>query len=174
MKYFFLLTAMLLVTGCVSVTPSVVSYEPPTQHTVQNSTITPIEFNQVWDTMVGKLSETFFVINNIDKESRLLNISFTASDAKLYADCGRSRWVGTYNGTTNYESYQTADDAQYELYGKWGPYRNFPAVSQVNRRTDLEGRTNIYIAPVSGGTEVRVNSIYVWTVTTSGNIQGYD
>ena len=44
-----------------------------------------LPFNSAWDANVSKLSESFFVINNIRKES---NVSFSANRPSLYIDGG--------------------------------------------------------------------------------------
>jgi hypothetical protein len=124
--------------------------------------------DEVWDSLVKELSKSFFVINNIEKESRIINVSFYTDSPEDYIDCGTTSrsWSGTKNkGNINYNS---AEDSRYFVMYKWGAYNHLPAEALVHRKTSLEGRINIYVAPSGNGTLTTVNSRYIfncdWTV----------
>lgn len=153
----FLLVAVLsaLVSGCAT---STASYSPPVAPTVTNTKLVNKPFDTVWDTLVKELSSDFFVINNIDKNSRLINISFSAQKPSDYVDCGMSsRTFKNARGEQNY-SYKTADSAVFSAANDAGHVFNF------RRTSRLEGRTNIYVAPEGPGTNVTVNTKYVVSV----------
>lgn len=148
-----MLSAAFLVGGCATSTDSYMP--PPERGDIQNSKVVPQPFDHVWDQLVRKLSSDFFVINNIDKNSRLINLSFSAQRPSEYVDCGNTtRSFTNAQGTRNY-SYNTADSAIFAYANPQGQVFN------VNRRTRLEGRTNIYVAPEGVGTLVTVNTKYV-------------
>jgi hypothetical protein len=79
----------ILISGCA--TKQVAArYVPGPQTTVQNEVIVREPFSKVWDTLVRELAKSFFVINNIEKESRIINVSFFTQTPQDYADCGRT------------------------------------------------------------------------------------
>ena len=158
LKTSFLITATVIssLTGCAT---SSVNYAPPTNNQkVQNTRQIAQPFDVVWDKLVKQLSSDFFVINNIDKNSRLINLSFTAQRPSDYVDCGiTSRTFKNARGDKNY-SYNTADSSQFTSTNDQAHGFN------VRRTAKLEGRTNIYVAPEGDGTMVSVNTKYVVNV----------
>jgi hypothetical protein len=147
-----------LLTGCAT---SKVNYTPPTgAEKIQNSRVINAPFDAVWDRLVKELSSDFFVINNIDKNSRLINISFSSQRPSDFVDCGHSsRSFNNGVAEQNYE-YATAESANFSVANPSG------AVFNVRRTTKLEGRSNIYVAPEGGGTNVAVNTKYIVSVRT--------
>lgn len=142
--------------GCAT---SSIDYTPPVERKIQNSKLVQRPFDEVWDGLVKNLSSDFFVINNIDKNSRLINISFTAQTPSEYVDCGISRRkFSNARGERDF-SYKTADSAMFSTTNEMGHMFN------VRRTTRLEGRTNIYVAPESSGTNITVNTKYVLSIT---------
>ena len=152
-KMIWVLAALFLVGGCAT---SSYIYTPPTSlSTPENEVVLNEPFEVVWDRMVKNLSAEFFIINNIEKVSRLMNISFSASSPGRYVDCGRTRRTFTnLQGEQVYE-YASADSSRYTMTNARGIAFNFV------RTTKLDGRTNIYVAPEGGKTVVRVNTRYI-------------
>ena len=152
-KMIWVLAALFLVGGCAT---SSYIYTPPTSlSTPENEVVLNEPFEVVWDRMVKNLSADFFVINNIEKVSRLMNISFSASSPGRYVDCGRTRRTFTnLRGEQVYE-YAAADSSRFALTDDRGIAFN------IVRTTKLDGRTNIYVAPEGGKTVVRVNTRYI-------------
>lgn len=150
------LSAICLASGCATST----NYTPPTKVGVVNSAKVDRPFDAVWDQLVRELSSDFFVINNIDKSSRLINISFSSNRPSDFVDCGstaRSSNSMFANGVTRY---MTADSVNYRTA------TNLGQPIDVNRITKLDGRTNIYVAPDGTGTSVVVNTKYVLDIRT--------
>jgi hypothetical protein len=156
-----LVTSIILLTGCAAT--SSVNYSPPTETKTQNSKTVQKSFDEVWDRLVKQLSSDFFVINNIDKSSRLINLSFTSNTPSKFVDCGyTSRGFKNPQGERAY-NYQTADSAAFSYVAPNG----FPLNAQ--RNTKLEGRTNIYIAPEGKDTLISVNTKYVVSVNLTAS-----
>lgn len=153
-----LMLSVLMLAGCAT---SSISYVPPSDRRVINTMTVNQSFDQVWDRLVRQLSSDFFVINNIDKNSRLINVSFTTKRPSDFVDCGvTTRQFKNARGDQNY-TYNTADSASFTHANQQGHVFN------VNRNTTMEGRTNIYVAPEGQSTLVSVNSKYVVTVSMS-------
>lgn len=141
--------------GCAT---STASYSPPKTVQIQNSKVISKPFDEVWDGLVKELSSDFFVINNIDKNSRLINISFSSQKPSEFVDCGvTSRSFKNLRGDNNFV-YNTADSAEFTTANDMGHLFN------VRRASRLEGRSNIYVAPEGGGTNVTVNTKYVVSI----------
>lgn len=153
MQKIIVFIAIGVLTGCATSTSN---YIPPVSEKFQNSRTIDRPFDDVWDRLVKELSSDFFVINNIDKASRLINISFSASRPSEYVNCGRTtRAFSNLRGKQDVD-YDTADSANFAMAtGREGVFYN------VARTTKLDGRVNIYVAPETGGTNVTVNSKYV-------------
>jgi hypothetical protein len=144
------------IAGCAT---SSMQYSPPNKVSIVNSTKIAKPFDVVWDQLVRELSSDFFVINNIDKNSRLINISFSTNRPSDYIDCGRT--VRAFNGIGGDSStYNAADSARFNVTNRIGQVFN------VQRTTKLTGRANIYVAPESPGTSVIVNTKYVLDINS--------
>jgi len=65
-------------------------YVPPTDDgiNIENTIILDEKFAVVWDRLVENLAREFFVINNISKESRIINVSYSIIEPEGVVDCG--------------------------------------------------------------------------------------
>jgi hypothetical protein len=116
----------------------------------------------VWNDAVAALGQRFFVINNMDKASGLINVSYSGDPAR-YIDCGRvTVEVSGLNAKT-----QTFDgaaaDSQYEAVAPVPPY-GFPGRVQGRRQMMLEGRVNVIFEEV-GSDSTRVTTATRYVVT---------
>ena len=148
--------AVCIASGCATST----NYTPPGRVAVTNAIKVDRPFDTVWDQLVRELSSDFFVINNIDKNSRIINISFTSNKPSDYVDCGRTAHTSSGIFTGGPTQYDTADSSSYYTNDAIGN------AYTVRRTTRLEGRTNIYVAPEGQGTSVIVNTKYVLGMNT--------
>lgn len=144
--------SVLTLSGCAS---SSLQYAKPDSKHVNNQIILNQDFDQVWDRLVRNLAADFFVINNIEKNSRIINVSFSTSRPMEFVSCGQStRQFKNAYGTQTFV-YDPAQSTQF-------PFTNdFGVLFNANRKTYLEGRTNIYLAPEGENTVVSVNTKYL-------------
>ena len=141
-------------------------FEPNQPNQFSTETTISKDFNSVWDGYVASLSESFFVINNISKESRLINVSFSANSPQEYINCGRTKLTSNHpaKGTETF-NYEVAADSN-TWYGVDGTNH----IVERKRDTSLNGRANIYIAPKDDGTTlVRANARYVLDISVVEN-----
>lgn len=159
-----------ILSGCVTTGQSDLSYVPPRAAGAPKNEIQLNEqFDAVWDRIVSRLATGFFVINNIDKASRLINVSFSSDSPGPYIDCGRSSRNYVFNGERQMYTYDVSDSSNFKITKAWGPLNNLPIVQDVSRNTSIEGRINIYVAPVSPQvTKVSANVKYVLQISTRG------
>ena len=160
-----IVVVVMFVAGMAGCATSTHVYIQPQSYQVETERVISIPFDKFWDMYVAELSKSFFVINNIEKESRIINISFSASIPNEYIDCGRSNRTFSEpligNETFNYE---VANGSSYMVDDK----RNNLIIWTIDRYTALEGRVNIFMAPEDSSTLLRVNVLYVWTSEASG------
>lgn len=176
-----ILVALWVLVGCATQGTSTVNYTPPNVSSVANERMVERPHGQVWDELVGQLSKSFFVINNIEKESRIINISFNSNTPAEFVDCGRTRRTYTQGEKVEVFDYAVADKSFFKHASARQEHPAFANYSFVRREPTLEGRTNIYVAPrTGGGTVVSVNTRYVLSIRVktqdlaqhvSGNVQ---
>lgn len=166
----------LIVASCATVGPNEANYTPPAEGVpVKNTVVVDAPFGKVWDHLVEELSSSFFVINNIDKESRLLNVSFSSDTPDKFIDCGRTHREMEYKGRTEDYDYDVAASSTFKGAFKWGPFHNLPAIATVHRNANLSGRMNVYVAPKTDSeTTVSVNARYIFSVNVSGVVDSYN
>jgi hypothetical protein len=155
----------LLQIGCATAGRSAYQLTPAPSQEVANEVLIDKPFEQVWDQLVAQLAKSFYVINNIDKASRLINVSYSSETPELYIDCGQSHREYRRGSESQDYDYPVAASSTYKYAGSVGAY---PVTSIVERKTRLEGRANIYVAPEGEQTRVSVNVKYILTITVTG------
>ncbi len=175
MKFHCLIGILLLLglTGCAKPGSFTNTMSPASEHNVVNEKYVETDPAVVWDQLVGEISKSYFMINNIDKGSRIINISYASNEADDYVDCGTSVvnvQMSSLNkiGRPHYDI--VVCDAN-ELVIETGALNQggimAPIICENKRRPTLEGRMNIYVAPQGSGTLVTVNSRYIVTIKLS-------
>lgn len=120
----------------------------------ENSKIVNKPRQVVWDAAVPQLGKEFFVINNLDKSSGLINISY-AGDPEKYIDCGRIvSYVKNARGERTYDFSAAKQQMSYEVMTSH--------LFFLNRQMNLEGRVNLIFEEVGPDqTRVSANTRYV-------------
>lgn len=161
-KVLLLIAVVLLLTGCIT---SHLDYAPPLRGVAtSNFKVINKSRDAVWNVAVPKLGKLFFVINNLDKTSGLINISYTG-DPMQYVDCGvikvtTPRAVG--------DNTQTIPAA---IASKTYYFTQPSGVTEYQRKLELDGRVNLIFEQVGENqTQVTVNSRYVLNRQVSGAI----
>ena len=155
-SYLFFLCVFLSLTGCATSTLNY--YEPPVGD-IQNTVQINEDFEIVWDRLVKNLASDFFVINNIEKNSKIINVSFSSNNPENFVTCGNTfRTFKNARGEANY-NYDPAQSTNYTMTDNNG------MVFHCRRNAKLNGRVNIYVSPNDKGTLVNVNSKYILDVS---------
>ncbi len=155
MRIAFLCAALLSLAGCGSY-----NYRPPAmgQGGVNSKVIQkPVE--EVWTATIPALGKAFYVINNMDKGSGLINVSYSGKPEN-FVDCGHiTSSVQNAMGKRDYSFPGASAYQEYEvmLNGELYAYQ---------RKMELEGRINlIFEALGKNETRVTANTRYVMTKT---------
>lgn len=152
-----LLSIALLTIGLVACAGKV-GYIRPSAQTApgQNTKLIQKPREVVWATSVPALSKQFFVINNLDKSSGLINLSY-AGDPEKYIDCGRiTSFVKNAQGERTYDFAGAKAQQNYEIMNAG------VGLFFLDRRMSLEGRVNLIFEEVdTNTTRVTANTRYV-------------
>ncbi len=166
-----------LLTACATPGTSGRQYHDPIgTELVANEAVVRLPFSDTWDLLIGQLAKSFFVINNVEKVSRIINVSFSTDKPEQYIDCGTTERTFQYANESQTYTYPVARSNSFKAAGKWGTYGNLPSIAYLDRKTSLEGRINVYVAPKDNDTVVTVNTRYIFTSGISGQnelINGY-
>jgi hypothetical protein len=136
-----------------------VDYARPTTQAQAGSNMVVIAKSRdaVWAAAVPELSKRFFVVNNLDKASGFINLSYSG-DPEKYVDCGRvTSYVKNARGERTYEFAGSKAQETYEVLNSSGLF-------YLDRRMSLEGRVNLVFEEVSA-TETRVTANTHYVVT---------
>jgi len=123
---------------------------------ITNAETVPQPKDEVWKILIAGLSKQSFVINNLDKDSGLINVSYSG-DPVSYVDCGA---MHTVTGGRRYDFSGASAKNDFEMTNVVG--HSF----LVHRTVNLEGRINILVRSVDAeNTTITVNAKYILTRT---------
>lgn len=162
-----------MLAGCATPGKNTLDTNASAPIVVHNEITVNQPYQQVWDKLVRGLSKSYYMINNIDKESRIINLSFSSTLPQEYVDCGSTERTYTNRGVTETFKYKTAASSRFKLASsiQSDPVSNY--YLDINRTSSLEGRISVYLAPEQGDntkTHVVVNTFYILSITNSGNV----
>ncbi|WP_137917946.1 hypothetical protein [Hydrogenophaga sp. 2FB] len=166
-----LLASLLLIGGCATQGTSTHHYSESVKRKIANETTVDGAYSAVWDVLVRDLAKSFYVINNIDKESRIINVSFTSTDADDYVDCGRTQRTFAEGERVERYDYAVASKSTFKVAAQRQEHPAFSNYAVIVREPILEGRANIYVAPVPGDvarTTISVNTRYILNIRVRG------
>jgi len=137
-----------IISGCATTLMQQATYTPPDVSTVGNYSETiDKNFDQTWTAVIDFVSTSSFAIDNFEKDSGLITLSFGTSSPSRYIDCGMFSSTGRLIFSGSYVDYINGPSL-------WG--------------SSLSGQMNISIRSLSeGNTNVRVNARYIWTAGTN-------
>ena len=118
----------------------------------------------LWNASVPELGKQFFVINNLDKSSGLINVSYNG-DPEKYIDCGRIiSYVKNARGERTYDFAGAKGQQSFEVMN--------PGVGLffIERKMSLEGRVNLVFEELSP-TQTRVTANTRYVVQRQQNVQ---
>ena len=154
MKNLISIVILMLTIGCASK----LDYVRPARATkIDNEKIIDRSRDAVWSLSVPELGKQFFVINNLDKSSGLINVSYSG-DPEAYVNCGQ---ISIFTKHGSFEKTYTfpGSSARQEYIVSSGV--NMVA---LERKMLLEGRVNLVLEEISATqTKISANARYVLT-----------
>ena len=81
-------------------TENIGKYVPPNidDTDFKNSTISNKSFDETWNSLIDFVNDSFFKIENLEKDSGLLTLSFGAKEAEKFIDCGDFEYTLFFTG----------------------------------------------------------------------------
>ena len=147
---------MWVISGCCQ---GKFNYKQPTvmPELPSNSVVVEKSKNDAWKDLISNMGKSFFVINNLDKESGFINVSY-GGDPCNYIDCGQiTIEVTNVRGKRVYDFPGCKPYIRYESVHNMGLFLN-------DRKMDLQGRANIIVEELSANTtKITVSVKYVVT-----------
>ncbi len=148
---------LLCLSACVTTD---IQYTPPAEYPKANiEKIINKPKSTVWKTLLKNLSQDFFVINTIEKESGIISLSYSGT-AEKYVDCGViNSYVKNLAGERRY------------IFNVATPYQKYELepLLIMERSSNLSERINILVQEeAKGKTKVSVNVRYVLLIKASG------
>lgn len=136
---------------------------PPSEHAVANSRTFNASYDKVWKATIASIGESFFVLENIEKDSGILSLSFSVKTPNDYIDCGSLSESGNLEGGKKYDNF---------FLGAETPVTRFIAFNGQSapcyREVSLSGKSNIIVEKTGkNSTTVKVNTRYVVDLTNN-------
>lgn len=78
----------LVVTSCASVKVTESVYSPPDHARYSNLVNLPYNYDTAWSKLIKTASQTFFDIENFEKDSGLITLNFGTDDVEVNVNCG--------------------------------------------------------------------------------------
>ena len=98
------LIMIILLSSCAvekkKLTENVGKYVPPNidDSNFKNSVITNKSFEETWTSVIDFVNDSFFKIENLEKDSGLLTLSFGSKEAENFIDCGYFEYTLFFTG----------------------------------------------------------------------------
>jgi len=136
-SFIVLLTALLLNTGCMSATYA----KPKHEDKKENYTlVVDKSFDQVWKELITYSASTFFAIDNYEKDSGLVTLTFGADKPSEFITGGKWKSKGSISFDGDYVDYLS-------LY----------------QGGNLTGKMNIVVSKITDDkTQIQVNARYIY------------
>ena len=136
-------------------TENVGKYVPPNidDTNFKNSVITNKNFDETWISVIDFVNDSFFKIENLEKDSGLLTLSFGSNEAEKFIDCGDFEYTLFFTGE--------------EFKGSYIDY------AKSGLLAELEAKMNINIRKIDNeSTKISINTNY--TFSTQHALGYYD
>jgi hypothetical protein len=146
----------LLLAGCGASERSIqseVHYEPPAERSIVVETVVSLPFDDAWEGLIRRLSESAFQVSALEKASRFVRVDLDrssdlaapANQPTRYVDCGRT--LRTYRDGAGEEQRFEYAVAASSRHRESDPVPEGFRVSEVERSVDLEASATIFLQP---------------------------
>ena len=145
-KFLSSLVMTVLLSSCAVekeiLTENIGKYVPPNidDTNFKNSTIANKNFDETWNSILDFVNDSFFKIENLEKDSGLLTLSFGAKEAEKFIDCGDFEYTLFFTGEEFKGSY--IDYAKSGLLAVLEAKMNINIDKIDNESTKLSIKTN--------------------------------
>lgn len=169
-SFAFLMVLVLSMAGCTS--GRVIYSRPWAADRAETSVTVPQTKDIIWQKLLSGIGDSFFIINNVDKESGFINVSYSGDPCR-FVDCG----------TIDSDIVSGSDKRNYN-FPACKVYQEYEIIEKgqnmfLKRSMSLDGRANIVVQEGENGTHVKVNVRYVvqkkvQVINDNGRLAGTD
>jgi hypothetical protein len=154
-KYRLVILLIFMSMIAISCVSGKVSYiAPQGLQSTNNSVVLKESRDKVWMKLIDGIGESFFVIDNIEKDSGLINISYSGDPCR-FISCGTlNSYVLNAQGKRKYNFPACIKYKEYEEFDKENLFI-------IKRWMTLDGRASIIVQERNNGTLVKVNVRYI-------------
>ncbi len=149
-KFLPSLVTIILISSCAlekeKLTENIGKYVPPNidDTNFKNSVITNKDFDEAWTSITDFVNNSFFKIENLEKDSGLLTLSFGSKEAENFIDCGDFEYTLFFTGE--------------EFKGSYIDYAKSGLLAV------LEAKMNINIQKIDNeSTKISINTNYTYS-----------
>lgn len=146
---FLVVGVFLAASGCAHLDVDT-RYQPPTAFEQPASLVVDAPFDRVWDDLVRRLSQSFFHVDQVSKDSRLITLSVKDDQVDGFVTCGQLEY--TVNGQP-----WVFDPAQDSRLFESSYMKGMDITHETSGRV---GRMNIFVGPEGAGTVIEVNAVF--------------
>ena len=126
-------------------------------------------YPKVWDDLVEKFSDRFYVINDMDKDLKKIQVSFQSSHPEYYVDCGETTRTYRHEGDIETHVYNDAESVSYRVADEKRQHPYLSSYKFIKRNTYLEGNSVVYIKINDNNkTFISINTIYKLYIEVTG------
>ena len=146
LKFLPSLVMTILLSSCAvekkNLTENVGKYVPPNidDTNFKNSVITNKNFDETWTSLTDFVNDSFFKVENLDKDSGLLTLSFGSNEPENFIDCGDFEYTLFFTGEEFKGSY--IDYAKSGLLAVLEAKMNIKIQKNDNESTKISINTN--------------------------------
>ncbi len=149
-KFLLSFVLSMLLSSCAvekeKLTENVGKYVPPNidDTKFKNSVITNKNFDETWTSLINFVSDSFFKIENLEKDSGLLKLAFGSKETEKFIDCGDFEYTLFFTGE--------------EFKGSYIDYAKSGLLAV------LEAKMNINIQKIDNeSTKISINTNYTYS-----------
>lgn len=131
---------------------------PPPDYQAEDSRVFNQPYEKVWQAVVQSVGSSFFILDNIQKDSGILTLSFSVQDPNEYIDCGimNTQGTGLYSSRSISIPWASAGP-----YVEPNPHPTLGVINLVHSNT-LSGKVNILVQKLGAKqTKVSIKTRYV-------------
>ncbi len=155
--------------GCATQGVSKVNHRLNVPQKVASERMLDKPYLKVWDDLVEKLSDRFYVINTMDKDSKKIQVSFHSRNPEYYVDCGETTRTYRHGGDVEIYVYNDAESVSYRVADEKRHHPYLSSYNFIKRNTYLDGNSVVYISNNdNNATIIKVNTTYKLYIEVSG------
>ena len=128
---------------------------PPEEHTVSSSQVFTAPYDKVWKATIDAIAESFWSLDNIEKDSGILTLSCVFDNPETWVDCGSVHHTANFGAQKQDITYPLASKYQRVLWADKNAW------AWMDRTISVSAKSNILVKKTGKNeSTVTINTIY--------------